>query len=259
MYLNLTDTGSCSSFFNFICKKECTIKESESRNLIFEILKQSEIAYKIRKIRYFWSILVSIWVARLWLTQYFEKFENRTLNKKHQGVRRDTKRMNFESYAEGIETLREPGNERNKKQILQKRLQVTNTKMKITSINTVQFTSLNDKRYYFSDGILSLLYRHILLSKIFQIKKAYPKILSQTNVFNIFPILESVCIRKTKKCIPKLALWVSRLFIELANRNDKVGLTLDWSSINKDGPGRFITEADKQDFQTCYFNVANDE
>ena len=43
LYLNLTDTNSCSIFFNFICKKECNIKESESRKLIFEILKQSKI------------------------------------------------------------------------------------------------------------------------------------------------------------------------------------------------------------------------
>ena len=42
-YLNLTNTDSCSIFFNFICKKECDIAESESRNLIFEILKQWKI------------------------------------------------------------------------------------------------------------------------------------------------------------------------------------------------------------------------
>ena len=29
--------------------------------------------------------------------------------------------------------------------------------------------------------------------------------------------------------------------------------------MNKDVPGRFRTEADKLDFQTCYFNLANDE
>ena len=40
LYLNLTDTNSCSIFFNFICKKECNIIESESRKLIFQILKQ---------------------------------------------------------------------------------------------------------------------------------------------------------------------------------------------------------------------------
>ena len=29
--------------------------------------------------------------------------------------------------------------------------------------------------------------------------------------------------------------------------------------MKKDGPGRFRTEAHKLDFQTCYFNLANDE
>ena len=34
-------------------------------------------------------------------------------------------------------------------------------------------------------------------------------------------------------------------------------LRLFW--YQKDGPGRFRTDADKLDFQTCYFNLANDE
>ena len=48
--------------------------------------------------------------------------------------------------------------------------------MKITSVNKAQFSSLNDKRYHFLDGIVSLPYGHPQLSKIGQIKKAYPKI-----------------------------------------------------------------------------------
>ena len=63
-----------------------------------------------------------------------------------------------------------------KKQIVQKWLQVANTEMKMTSVNKAQFASLNDKRYHFLDGIVSLPYGHPLLSKIHQIKKAYPKI-----------------------------------------------------------------------------------
>ena len=185
--------------------------------LIFEILKQSKIAGRIDVSDPFWSQFeISSENTRKQIglygienisntntcmiavnpNEYFEKFKNRTLNKEHEGVRQDIKRMNFESYAERIATLREPGDERNKRQIVQKRLQVTNTKMKMTSINKVQFTSLNDKRYYFSGGIVSLPYWHPLLSKICQIKKVCPKIISQTNIFNIFPILESVCIRK---------------------------------------------------------------
>ena len=34
---------------------------------------------------------------------HFEKFKNRTLNKKHKGVRQDTKGMNFESYEKQIQ------------------------------------------------------------------------------------------------------------------------------------------------------------
>ena len=104
---------------------------------------------------------------------------------------------------------------------------------------------------------------------IYPEKINWKSILSQTNIFNIFPasvsltsvrkILEGVCIRKTRKYILQSVLWISRLFIELANRNDKVCLTLDWSTINKDGPGRFGTEEDKPDFQTYYYNVAGDE
>ena len=100
-------------------------------------------------------------------------------------------------------------------------------------------------------------------------KTIWKKVLSLMNILNIFPasvslasvrkILESVCIKKTRKHIPLSALRIDRLFIELANRNDRVYLTLlDCSCINNDGPGRFRTEADKPDFQTCYF-VADDE
>ena len=101
-------------------------------------------------------------------------------------------------------------------------------------------------------------------------KTNWKTILSQTNIFNIFPasvslasvwsILENTFIRKTKKYIPQSALWISRLFIQLANRDDRVCLTLeDCSSINKDGPGRFRTDADKPDVQTCYYNPVDDE
>ena len=104
---------------------------------------------------------------------------------------------------------------------------------------------------------------------IYPEKSIWRKILSQTNIFNIFPasvllasvrkILEGVFNRKTRKYIPQSALWISRLFIELANINDRVCLNLDCSGVNIDSPERFRTEADKPDFQTCSFNASNDE
>ena len=55
IYLSLTDMDSCSCVFNFICKKECNIKDSELRNLVFEILKQSKIAERLDASDTFWS------------------------------------------------------------------------------------------------------------------------------------------------------------------------------------------------------------
>ena len=62
--------------------------------------------------------------------------------------------------------------------MIQKRIQVKNMKMKMTmiSVSKVQFANLNDKRYYFSDGIVSLPFGHPLLSDLRKLKKYYPKI-----------------------------------------------------------------------------------
>ena len=197
LYVDLTHTDGCSWLFNFICKKECNIRKSESRNLIFQILKQSKIVERLDVSEPFWSQLemrnenvkkqmglyeienisnANICMIAVNPKEYFEKFKNGTLNKKHRGMRRDTVGMNFESYAKRIATLRQPDDERNEKQIVQKSLQVTNTEMKMTSVNKVQFAGLNDKRYYFSYGIVSLPYGHPRMSKICQMKKSYLKI-----------------------------------------------------------------------------------
>ena len=46
----------------------------------------------------------------------------------------------------------------------------------MTSVSKVQFASLNDKRYYFSDGIVSLPYGHPLLREVRDYKKSLAKI-----------------------------------------------------------------------------------
>ena len=46
LYLNLTDTDSCS-FFMFICKIDCSLNKSEARELTFEILSKSEIKNRL--------------------------------------------------------------------------------------------------------------------------------------------------------------------------------------------------------------------
>ena len=105
--------------------------------------------------------------------EYFEKFRNRGINKKHKGVRKNTKGMDFERYANRIKDLRlDLKNEIEKEKVIQKRLQVKNAEMIMTSSNKVKFAQLNDKRYYFSDGIVSLPFGHSLLEKIREYKNS---------------------------------------------------------------------------------------
>ena len=104
---------------------------------------------------------------------------------------------------------------------------------------------------------------------IYPEKATWKTILSQTNIFNIFPasvslnsvkrILDGSCVRKTTRYIPRSLLWINRLFIELANKSQKVCLTLDCSNTNRDGPSRFRSDADNPDKQVCYFNTPTDE
>ena len=48
--------------------------------------------------------------------------------------------------------------------------------MIMASINKVKFASLNDKKYYGSDGIVSLPFGHPLLNEVREYKKSLPKI-----------------------------------------------------------------------------------
>ena len=47
--------------------------------------------------------------------------------------------------------------------------------MAMTSINEVKFGSINDKKYYGSDGIVSLAFGHYLLKKLENIKNPSQK------------------------------------------------------------------------------------
>ena len=77
----------------------------------------------------------------------------------------------------------------------------------------------------------------------------WQKIISQTNIFNIFPAsvphntvaknIQSNCILQTKKYVPARSLWLNRVFTDLANSHEKHCLTIDYGYINKNGPSRY--------------------
>ena len=99
--------------------------------------------------------------------KYFEVFKNRNFNKKHKGVKKTTPGMDFGSYAARVMDLKEYDTaDRAPKKLKQKRFQVKNTHMQMSTITKVQFAGLNDKRYYFSGGICSLTYGHFLLDEL---------------------------------------------------------------------------------------------
>ena len=110
----------------------------------------------------------------------------------------------------------------------------------------------------------------ILFTQFIPPKKVWKTILSQTNLLNIFPasvpistvkkVLEANCIHKSTKYIPVNSLWVTKLFLQLANNeSEKTCLTIDCTGFNPNGPGRFRTDAANPLTQTCFFNKADED
>ena len=97
----------------------------------------------------------------------------------------------------------------------------------------------------------------------------WQKIISQTNIFNIFPasvpyntvskIIQSNCILQSKKYVPARSLWLNRVFSDLANSHEKHCLIIDCGYLNKNGPGRYRSSADNPEKQVCYFNKPGDD
>ena len=97
----------------------------------------------------------------------------------------------------------------------------------------------------------------------------WQKIISQTNIYNIFPssvpyntvakIIQKNCILQSKKYVPAWSLWLSRVFTDLANSHEKLCLTIDSGYKDKNGPGRYRSSADNPEKQVCYFNKPNDD
>ena len=90
-------------------------------------------------------------------------------------------------------------------------------------------------------------YNRVYAFHVVPASQIWQKIISQTNIFNIFPasvthntvakIIQTKCILQTKKYVPARSLWLNRVFSDLANSREKHSLTIDCGNINKNGPG----------------------
>ena len=187
IYLILTDTDSCSLQFTFINRLSSNISEDRARDIIFEILilklrDRLDTSHKYferfscrdpttKKVVGLYEVesidnpnVVTIAVNP---KEYLEVFRNKELNKKHKGIKKTTLGMNFESFSNRIMDTREYTQAQKKaKKLLQSKFKLSKTTMQFKEELKVQFASLNDKRYYLTDGVTSLPYGHFLLSEL---------------------------------------------------------------------------------------------
>ena len=128
MYQNLTDTDSTSLFFIFICNLDCSVNEKDSRKILFEVMIASKIFQRLDLSDDFWDKfnvqnkdikkqvilyeIENIDTANLITIavnpkEYFEKYRDKTVNKKHKGLKKNTPGMNFEAYSQHTCSLHE--------------------------------------------------------------------------------------------------------------------------------------------------------
>ena len=116
---NLTDTDSTSLLFFFICKLSCSVSEKTARDIIFKVLTKSKVLNRLdlsdqfleqfinaqnKKLKKQVSLYevenignTNILTTAINPKEYFEKYKNFSINKKHKGLKKNTPRMDFEA------------------------------------------------------------------------------------------------------------------------------------------------------------------
>ena len=92
--------------------------------------------------------------------------------KKHKGFRKGTDGMNIANYGRRINSIRDIerfGKVQNE-HLSQHRFSVKHNDMHLQEVKKCIFAQINDKRYYFEDGIVSLPFSHPRLLEIVKYK-----------------------------------------------------------------------------------------
>ena len=64
---------------------------------------------------------------------------------------------------------------------------------------------------------------------------------------NIIPLLKFfrvIAEKQQKKYVTAHSMWLNRVFSDLANTDERHWLKIECSGVNKNGPGRYRTQAD---------------
>ena len=208
-------------FFVLICDLACDVREDEARDIIFEVMLKSKIFNRLdlsheyfekfncqntdlkKKVGYFEVENIdkaNITTIALNPKEHYECFVDSTDNKKHKGLHKSTPGMDFDSYSSCLSDLTEHYTEFLTKpnpvnRIEQKRFQIVNESMQMKTVSKVQFGQLNDKRFYFSNGITSLPFGHPSLEKARKQKNKY------CNIHKVIQTIKDELLKEENKVI----------------------------------------------------------
>ena len=143
--------------------------------------------------------------------------------------------MDFDSYSERLADINEFSKEFFKKpaKFEQKRFQIINESMQIKSVSKVQFGQFNDKRFYFSNGLISLPFGHPYLEDLRKEKhkhRAIHKVI-QEQKYNFLKEESEVLQKLPRLNILKQIFSQNRMLYEL-NSNTKFILT-GWKTMKE--------------------------
>ena len=189
-YQCLTDTDSTSINFIFICDFECIVDELVARKIIFEVMTTSKILKRLDLSDDFWAQFnvqdkklkkqvglfeveninkANVITIAINPKEYLEEFEDLSINKKHKDIKKGTPGMDFSAYCSKLASITEYFDSQikpNRAKIKQKRFQVIDDAMQMNTVSKIQFGQLNDKRFYFPNGIVSLPFGHFLFNEL---------------------------------------------------------------------------------------------
>ena len=193
-YQVLTDTASTSIQFIIVSDSYSSYPECNARDILFEIFSKTEIRERFDKSDEFWrrfnvhcpqnQKVVGLYevehiVDPCYVTlavnpkEYGEYFKSDNVNKKHKGTKRGSVGMEYENYVERIKLLFDFKTYKKTKPDIKDVVGISfkNGEMTTHKITKTKFSQLNDKQFYFPNGIISLPFGHLSLDEIDEYKK----------------------------------------------------------------------------------------
>ena len=179
-YQILTDTDSTSIQFIIISDPSSTYRECDVRDILFEIFSKTDIRKRFDRSNEFWKkfdvhapqdekVLGLYEVENIndpcYVTlavnpkEYLEYFGSENCNKKHKGIKKGAKGMDYGNYAERIKPIIDLKTYEKPKADIKSVTRISVKKGEITTylIRKIKFSQLIDKQFCFPNAIASLM------------------------------------------------------------------------------------------------------